>query len=151
MRETYQPPTTSSSGPPYDHTPEETALLPQSTEFDKTRQNSTKFNRNSCPPARAHARARGNSVCIIASPISFPLPPTSAPWPHSQRWPLPPLSFPRYSCHSRSHPRHSREGGNLSHQVASNWTHRLELPSHKPHADKSNETEMTGIPCTCEV
>ena len=35
-------------------THEETALLPPSTEFDKIRQNTTKYYRNSC----AHARAR---------------------------------------------------------------------------------------------
>ena len=37
-------------------THEETALLPPSTEFDKIRQNTTKYYRNSCAPA--HARAR---------------------------------------------------------------------------------------------
>ena len=53
MRETYQPPTTSPAGPPDDHTPEETTLLPPSTKFDKTRQNPTKSYRNSCARTRA--------------------------------------------------------------------------------------------------
>ena len=56
MRETYQPPTISLAGPPHDHTPGATTLLPPSTEIDTMRQGSTNHNENSCPPARAHAR-----------------------------------------------------------------------------------------------
>ena len=52
-------------------TPEETALLPPSTKFDKNRQNSTRLFRNSCPHARA--RARGNGV----------------PFPFSRHWVAP--------------------------------------------------------------
>ena len=52
MRETHQPPTTSTAGPPHDHTPGATALLPPSTEIDTIRQSPTNHNENSC----AHAR-----------------------------------------------------------------------------------------------
>ena len=34
------------------HTPKEPTILPPSTKFDKTRQNPTRFYRNSCPHAR---------------------------------------------------------------------------------------------------
>ena len=74
MREPYQPPTPQpalrittllppchsregGNPPRCIHTPEETTLLPPSTKFDKTRQNSTRFYRNSCPPARARQPA----------------------------------------------------------------------------------------------
>ncbi len=84
MREPYQPPTTSSAGHLHDHThpchsrthsrhsreggnppcvqtPEETASLPPSTKFDKTRQNPTRFYRT-----RVRARARGNGVPFLS-------------------------------------------------------------------------------------
>ena len=84
------------------------------------------------------------------------------------------LSLPRHSREGgnpfSSLPRHSREGGNpfssLPHvipakagilslgtgcpQVAADSTYRLKLPSHQPHANTSNRTEMTGILCTYE-
>ena len=53
MRETHQPLTTSTAGPPHDHTPGATALLPPSTEIDTIRQSPTNHNENSCPHARA--------------------------------------------------------------------------------------------------
>ena len=56
MRETHQPPTTSTAGPPHDHTPGATALLPPSTEIDTIRQSPTNHNENSCPHARARRR-----------------------------------------------------------------------------------------------
>ena len=45
MRETHQPPTTATAGPPHDHTP-------GATEIDTIRQSPTNHNENSC----AHAR-----------------------------------------------------------------------------------------------
>ena len=62
MRETYQPPTISPASPPHDHTPGATTPLPPSTKFDTSRQNSTKIDRNSCPPACAHTREATTSV-----------------------------------------------------------------------------------------
>ena len=60
MRETYQPPTTSPSVPPHDHTLEETALLPPSTQSDRIRQNPTETRVRAFLYSRA--RARGNGV-----------------------------------------------------------------------------------------
>ncbi len=90
-------------------TPEETALLPPSTEFDKTRQNTTKYYRNSCAPA--HARARQ------------PLP----SFPRRRESSCPPAFRFLSLCMDCS-------------QVAADSTYRLELPSHKHHANESNGT-----------
>ncbi len=69
MRETYQPPTTSPTGPPHDHNLEETALLPPSTEIDTIRQSSTNHNENSCPRVRTRGRQR-RSVSSLGMEIA---------------------------------------------------------------------------------
>ena len=62
------------------------------------RQNPTKIDRNSCPPARARAH---EATASVSSPHRR----------HSRTHPRHSRTHPR---HSRTHPRHSREGGNPS-------------------------------------
>ena len=54
MRETHPTPTTSLAGPPYDHTPSATTLLPPATQYDNMQRNATETRAR--PRARTHAR-----------------------------------------------------------------------------------------------
>ena len=75
---------------------------PPSTEIDTMRQSSTNHNGNSCPRARRPPVARLQPNAFVPhSSLSFPYSTPSVPSPSSV-----------LLCHSRTHPRHSHEGGN---------------------------------------
>ena len=66
MREAHQPPTTSPAGPPHDHTPGSSSLLPPSAKSDRIQQNPAETRVRAYPNSRAPARTR-NSRPIVAA------------------------------------------------------------------------------------
>ena len=115
MREAHQPPTTSTAGPPHDHTPGSSSLLPPSAKSDRIQQNPAETRVRAYPNSRAPARTRNSRPIVAALAEQNRAPSHVIPAPThvaAARHSTPPSrTHPR---HSRTHPRHSREGGNPS-------------------------------------
>ena len=106
--------------PPIARAPQETMPNSPSAECDKMRQNATKCNENSCPPARAHARETTAFILSLG---------TDCP---QAAWTCPTAVIPA--------PTHVIPAKAGIYCPRSAWTYRLESPSPSRHANRPNGT-----------
>ena len=155
MREAHQPPTTSPAGPPHDHTPGSSSLLPPSAKSDRIQQNPAETRVRAYPNSRAPARTR-NSRPIVAALAEqnrapshvIPAPTHVAAARHSTppsrtlpaSFPYPPTSFPRR--------RESLLPARIPPQSAADSTYRLESPSPNRHANNRAKPNRRRDPQT---
>ena len=138
MRETYQPPTTSPTGPPHDHT------HPRHSRNHTRTPSSDVRARNHTHPHHSHSLPRTPSSDVRARNHTHSR--------HSRTLPRHSHSQPRHSHsqphHSRTHSRHSRVGGNPPRCVQTPEETALLPPSTKFDKNRQNPTRFHRNSCT---